>query len=212
MLPTIEGIYHNLYRTYGPQYWWPADTPFEMMIGAILVQNTAWTNVEKALDQLKDHLDPRAIHELSDQELESMIRPSGFYRMKTQRIRAFLSWYEMYDYDPKRLASKSTKELRQELLHIKGIGSETADSILLYAFNRHVFVIDAYTKRIFNRIGFDLDEKYEAIQQFFEMHLPKKVSIYNEYHALIVEHAKRFCKTKPLCEQCPIRTSCRQLI
>ncbi|WP_067837993.1 endonuclease III domain-containing protein [Amphibacillus sediminis] len=206
----ITNVFQRLYQYYGPQNWWPARTSFEMMIGAILVQNTAWTNVEKAMSKLQPYLTATQLETLSDQQLQLLIKPSGFFRIKTQRIRAFLAWYKKYNYQLEQLAEIGTESLRNQMLNIKGIGPETADSILLYACQRPVFVVDAYIKRIYYRLGVDLPKSYQLIQQFFEEKLPSDVLLYNEYHALIVQHAKQHCKSKPICPTCPLVSLCPQ--
>lgn len=211
MMPVMS-LYDRLHEAYGHQSWWPAEEPFEMMVGAILVQNTNWNNVEKAIARLQPDLSPERIREMSDEELEDRIRPSGFFRMKTQRLRAFLHWLERYGDDVEVLQQKDTNVLRKELLAVKGVGAETADSILLYALERPVFVIDAYTHRIMNRIGYDFPKKYEEAQAFFEQALPRSGDLFNDFHAQFVRHAKEHCKKKPVCEGCPLESDCEQQI
>ncbi|MCZ0703866.1 endonuclease-3 related protein [Natronobacillus azotifigens] len=205
-------IYKKLYDYYGPQSWWPANTVFEMMVGAILVQNTSWTNVEKVIQQLRPYLTPEKLEQLSEVELAQYIRPSGFFRIKEKRVRALLAWYRRYDYDLDQLKTYDTETLRNELLSVHGIGPETADSILLYACHRPVFVVDAYTRRILARFGYDLPKSYDAFREHLEKELPNDVTLFNEFHALFVEHAKRHCKVKPICKGCPLETSCAQRI
>ena len=207
----LLNIYARLLSMYGRQQWWPADSAFEVMVGAILTQNTNWSNVEKALALLKEQisLTPEALLSLSTPDLEIYLKPSGYFRIKTQRLQNYCRWYlEQGNYQG--LDQLSTSELRERLLKVQGIGPETADDILLYAFNRPVFVIDAYTRRLLQRL--DLiqgQEKYEECRQLFETQLPKSVDLYKQYHALIVIHAKQHCrKTKPVCHACQLAQDC----
>ncbi len=206
---TLQAIYKKLYGHFGPQHWWPGDTPFEVAIGAILTQSTNWGNVEQAIRNLKSHnlLSPRGMHELSMRQLASLIRPAGYFNVKVRRLKAFLAFL-MNDYRGKMdtMAREETAILRTKLLRVYGIGPETADSILLYAFGRPVFVIDAYTKRILSRHGVMAEGKsYDEFQDLFHDFVDKDVSLYNEYHALVVKAGKTYCrKTKPLCAQCPL--------
>lgn len=216
MLVTQEkllSIYECLLNMYGRQQWWPADSPFEVMLGAILTQNTNWSNVEKALVLLKGQvsLTPEALLSLSTSDLEICLKPSGYFRVKTQRLQNYCRWYLEKGCYPG-LDQLRTRELREKLLSVKGIGPETADDILLYAFNRPVFVIDAYTRRLLQRLELIQDrEKYEECRQLFETHLPKSVDLYKQYHALIVIHAKQHCrKTKPLCLVCQLVSICQK--
>ena len=204
----LAGIYDKLYEFYGPQSWWPARTRFEVIVGAILTQNTSWENVKKALANLKKAkaLSPGRIKKINERHLASLIRPSGYYNLKAKRLKNFTTFLDSkYDLSLNRAASCKTARLRQELLGVSGIGPETADSILLYAFNRPVFVIDAYTKRIFSRHKvLDKNADYEEMQDFFMANLPKNVKLYNEYHALIVRLCKELCKARPQCRLCPL--------
>ncbi len=203
-------IYEQLRQHFGPKDWWPADTAFEVMVGAILTQNTAWTNVEKAIRNLRsaDSLDPQIICALPHEKLARLIRPSGYYNIKTRRLQAWCNWYLEYGgYEA--LDKLPTPELRAEVLSVYGIGPETADDIVLYAFNRPVFVIDAYTRRIFSRLGLIAgDESYDDLSALFEQELPTNTALFNEYHALIVNQAKHICQKKPRCEQCPLAPDC----
>jgi endonuclease-3 related protein len=204
----LKEIYDLLFKRFGPQDWWPGDTPFEVIVGAILTQNTNWTNVEKAITNLKkaNLLIPDKLHKLDIKKLAELIRPAGYFNIKVKRLKNFLDWFfENYCGELKNLENVSTAELRQQLLSVKGIGPETADSILLYALNRPVFVVDAYTARICSRhhlIGEDAD--YHQIQETFEFNLPSDIKLFNEYHALIVRLGKDFCKPTPKCEECPL--------
>ncbi|WP_164670769.1 endonuclease III domain-containing protein [Virgibacillus doumboii] len=205
-------IYKKLYNHYGPQGWWPADTAFEMMIGAILVQNTSWRNVEKALSNVKPYLEPQKMDNLSVAELAAFIRPSGFFNVKAKRIKAFMNWFRAYDYDVERIKKMNMDSLRHELLDINGIGRETADVMLLYVFEKSVFVTDAYARRIFCRFGYDMPVSYDRFREQVEEYLPDDLHVFKEYHALLVEHAKQYCKKKPLCSSCPLSKHCIQRI
>ncbi len=202
----LQELYTRLFKTYGPQHWWPADTPFEIMVGAILTQNTAWTNVEKAIQNLKQAsaLNTHSIINLPDEALAVLIRPSGYFNVKTKRLKNFTHWFvEQGRF--KGLDQYTDLELRQRLLAVNGIGPETADDILLYAFARPVFVIDTYTRRLL--IALQLitgDESYEALRQMFESALAQEVPLFKEYHALIVRHAKVKCSGQTACEHCYI--------
>jgi endonuclease-3 related protein len=207
----LLSIYECLLNQYGRQAWWPADSPFEVMVGAILTQNTHWLNVEKALTLLKQrvNLTPQALLSLSTADLESCLKPSGYFRIKTQRLQNYCRWYlEKGNYSG--LDQLSTTELREQFLKVQGIGPETADDILLYAFNRPVFVIDAYTRRLLQRLALiQGHETYEECRQLFETQRPKSVDRYQQYHALIVKHAKQHCKkTKPVCHTCQLEHLC----
>ncbi len=219
----LFSIYHTLLSHYGPQGWWPLynnktgkieyhpgdysfpkneQQSFEISVGAILTQNTSWTNVEKALHSLHHAhaLAPEKILSLSQQKLALLIHSSGYHNQKAKKLKAFA-----------RFIQSGTPVTRNNLLHIWGIGPETADSILLYAHHEPFFVVDAYTTRIFTRYGFP-SQSYHDIQQFVMHNLPKKHEIYNELHALLVQLGKQMCKPKPLCEQCPLQHTCAQQI
>lgn len=210
MSSVYQIIYDKLFQYYGPQYWWPAESSFEMMIGAILVQNTSWRNVDKALSNLKPILTPELIDELSADELARLIRSSGFFNIKTRRIKAFLEWFKSYHFDVKRIKKRPGHDLRKELLQIKGIGRETADVMLLYAFDKPIFVVDAYARRIFHRLGHDMPGSYDDFRKWVEMELPENLTLFNEYHALLVKHAKQHCRSKPICNSCPLWDICDQ--
>jgi len=203
-------IYEQLLDNYGPQHWWPADSSFEVMVGAILTQNTNWKNVETAIANLKVHhmLDCELIASSNLQQLGEIIRASGFYMQKARYLQKFSLFY--YNNGKRKgLLKWPTSILRNRLLAVNGIGPETADSILLYALDRPVFVVDAYTKRLFVRLGhFNHELGYDSIQHFFLQRLPESLPLFQEFHALIVEHAKRFCKTKPMCDDCPLAGEC----
>jgi endonuclease-3 related protein len=205
----IYRIYELLFKRYGPQDWWPGDTRFEIIVGAILTQNTAWTNVEKAIVNLKKAgvLNPAAMNKASEKSLASLIRPAGYYNIKSKRLKNFLELlYLKFGGSLSKMAASSTTDLKSNLLAVNGIGPETCDSILLYAFNKPVFVVDTYTKRIFSRHGFfPQSATYHEVQKLFTDTLPHDVQLYNEYHALIVRLAKEHCFTKPICTTCPLR-------
>lgn len=199
-------IYTRLFKAFGPQKWWPAQTRFEVIVGAILTQNTNWGNVEKALRNLKSQklLSPQAFRNISQRKLAVLIKPSGYFNVKAKRLKSFISFlFNEYDGNLRKMGKENTSILRQKLLAVNGVGPETADSILLYAFNKPIFVVDAYTRRIFYRHNIvDRDEDYVSIQKKFMKSLRHEPQMFNEYHALIVRLGKDFCKPKPLCEQC----------
>lgn len=227
-----QKIYQRLHRRFGPQGWWPS-TPegqhrpiyypgqsprclserdrFEICVGAILTQNTAWTNVEKALHQLHLHraLSPQKISAMSPAKLAKLILSSGYFTQKSKKLKIFCD-HLLKNYNGKvsEMGKRPLLKLREELLGIWGIGPETADSMLLYALGMPVFVVDAYTRRVGNRIGLFKTEDYGEVQKFFESNLPHSAELFNEYHALIVELAKNTCKTKPLCGDCPLKGDC----
>lgn len=210
---TIIHIYEKLLRTYGSQSWWPANSSFEVMIGTILTQNTAWFNVEKAIAGLRKacELTPASILSLTSYRLEEAIRPSGYYRQKADRLRGYCRYLMgTYGGDVSRMKDVETVILRDELLALKGIGPETADSILLYALNRPVFVIDAYTIRFLSRLGLCEEKvKYDDLQSLFMDNLEPDALIFNEYHALIVKHGKQKCtKRTPECNSCVLNNIC----
>jgi endonuclease-3 related protein len=200
--------FERMLRRFGPRGWWPGETPFEVMVGAILTQNTNWGNVERAIDNLKseDVLDPEKMLSLSTATLQKLINPAGFFRVKERRLRHFLEFFvERYGGCDRSMAKGDLPVLREELLAVNGIGPETADSILLYSLKKPTFVIDAYTRRILSRHALCAeDDSYDDLQALFMDRLPSDVPLFNEYHALIVETAKVFCRTKPRCEDCPL--------
>jgi len=206
----LMAVYRRLHAAHGPQHWWPGDSAFEIMVGAVLTQNTAWTNVEKAIANLKaaKALSPEIIAAAPHRRLAAWLKPSGYFNIKAQRLRAFCEWL-IRQGGAKRIARRPTEILREELLQVYGIGPETADDILLYAFNRPVFVIDAYTRRLFQRLGvIQGKEGYEALRRMFETSLPSDPQLFNEYHALIVAHAKHVCRKRPVCRVCQLRSLC----
>jgi endonuclease-3 related protein len=205
---TLSEIYQLLYDAFGPQHWWPGETPFEIVAGAILTQNTNWANVEKAIANLKcaGYLTPEALNNIDISQLAELIRPAGYYNMKAKRLKNFVNWlFDSYNGELTRLESIYTDQLREELLEIKGIGRETADSILLYALGRPVFVVDAYTARITMRHKLiDPGADYEQLRELFESNLQEDVRLFNEFHALLVRVGKEFCRPKAKCRGCPL--------
>lgn len=201
-------IYHRLHRHYGDLSWWPGDTPLEVSVGAILTQNTAWTNVEKAIAQLKTErsLSVQALHRMSHKRLARLIRAAGYFNVKARRLKHFISFLQgRYGGSLSKMFRQPMPRLRQELLSVNGVGPETADSILLYAGGKPIFVIDAYTKRILSRHGVLPYEKgYVDFQKLFMRHLPADAPFYNQYHAMFVNVGKDFCRRRPLCDSCPL--------
>ena len=206
--PRLKRIYKRLYKCFGPQGWWPGETPFEVAVGAILTQNTAWSNVTKAIKNLKHArcLSPNHLWSINKLKLSELIRPSGYFNIKAERLKSFLALlHKRYKGSMNTMRKEDTLILRERLLEVKGIGPETADSILLYAFNHPAFVVDAYTKRILFRHKI-LPEKsrYEDIQEFFHRNLPHYPALFNEFHALIVKVGKEYCWRRPRCRGCPL--------
>jgi endonuclease III related protein len=207
---TIQGLYRALSGALGPSHWWPGETSFEVAVGAILTQNTNWQNVEKAIANLKaaGALTAQGLRALPLARLEELIRPAGYFRVKTKRLTDFLDFLEHEgSSDIEALADQNLEQLRPKLLSVRGIGPETADSILLYALGKPTFVVDAYTVRMFSRHGLiPEDTNYHEVQDIAQAAIPCTVANYNEFHALIVRAAKQWCrKSKPLCAQCPAR-------
>jgi endonuclease-3 related protein len=204
----LKEIYQLLFDHFGPQNWWPGETQFEIITGAILTQNTNWANVEKAIANLKSAhlLTPEKLYHLDLSQLAELIRPAGYYNIKAKRLKNFVNWlFQNYDGQLTNLQNLDTGQLRAELLAIKGIGPETADSILLYAFNREIFVIDAYTARIACRHGLiQPGADYEQLRELFQSNLPQDSQLFNEYHALLVRLGKEFCRPKAKCSACPL--------
>jgi endonuclease-3 related protein len=208
----LQEIFNRLLETHGPLDWWPAETPFEVCVGAILTQNTAWTNVEKAICALKQAgiMSAGAMQESDPEQLSRLIRPAGYFNVKSRRLKDFTAWLFLNHHGSlERMFAGCWHELRTELLRVRGIGPETADSILLYAGNKPSFVVDAYTRRLFLRLGL-LPEAagYDHTRRLFMDNLPEDVALFNEYHAQIVQQCKRFCRTRPLCSGCPLSDGC----
>ena len=208
MNPFIQPSYDALLNRWDGQRWWPARTRLEMMIGAILTQNTAWTNVEKAISNLRkfNALNLPALEKATQDQIAEWIRPAGYFNQKSGYIKAIVETLrERFDGSLYKLFALDTPALRKELLSWKGVGPETADSILLYAGKRPVFVVDAYTKRVCSRHGWcEKDASYDSVAKLFTDNLPKDVQLYNEYHALIVRLCKEHCNTQPKCSGCPL--------
>lgn len=209
----VIGLHEALLQAYGPLDWWPGrEDPFEVVVGAILTQRTTWTNVVGVIDALRraELLSPEAIRLAEDSQLENLIRPTGFYRAKTQKLKAFcVALWTDHAADLSRLFALPLLELRLWLLAIHGIGDETADAILVYAAGKASFVIDAYTRRILTRLGrISGNESYQCLQDAFTEALPADVELFADYHALIVHHAKTHCLSRPRCDGCPLTSSC----
>ena len=205
---TLTGIYTILYKDFGPQNWWPGETPFEIAVGAILTQNTNWGNVERAIKNLKKKnvLRAKTWERMAHDKLALLIKPAGYYNVKTKRLKEFLHFLiNHYKGSMENMKTEDTRSIRKKLLNINGIGPETADSILLYALEKPVFVIDAYTKRVLARHKLVSEQAtYHEIQEMFHKSLSKNTALFNEYHALFVKLGKDFCKPKPKCRECPL--------
>jgi len=206
----ISKIYKLLFKRFGPQHWWPAETRFEVIVGAMLTQNAAWSNVKKAIFNLKKAkvLTFDRLLKIDDARLKQLIRPAGYFNIKTKRLKNLLNFIKSnYKGDLRIIRRISIEKIRQELLSVNGVGKETADSIILYAFDKPIFVVDAYTRRVLSRHRlFPSDSSYDEIQAFICSNLKKNVQVYKEFHALIVRLGKEYCKKrKPLCQSCPLR-------
>jgi endonuclease-3 related protein len=209
----IKNLFDRLLAYYGHQHWWPAKTRFEVMTGAVLTQATSWESASKAIANLKasGNLSPQALEKIKEDELGILIRPSGYYNAKALKLKALVKWLKgSCGYDIGRLEDYDTSGLRRELLAVHGIGPETADSILLYALGRPVFVIDAYTRRIIDRLGLSpgRNRNYDSYQRLFAANLAPDPALFNEYHALLVMHGKTFCRAKPQCKNCCVADIC----
>lgn len=200
--------YRRLYRHYGNLHWWPGETPLEISVGAILTQNTAWSNVEKAIRRLKENqvLSVRALDRLSQSHLAQLIKSAGYFNVKARRLKNFISFLQShYGGSLNKMFGQDTSRLREELLSVNGTGPETADSIILYAAEKPVFVIDAYTRRIFSRHGvMAYKNSYDDFQHLFMQSLPANIPLYNQYHAMMVYTGKDFCRSRPRCDGCPL--------
>jgi endonuclease-3 related protein len=205
-------IFDTLLDAYGPRSWWPAETPFEVCVGAILTQNTNWGNVEKAIANLKDAgiLSPEGLRDAVVERLAELIRPAGYFNVKSARLKDFIGWLQgEHGGSLEKMFAGDWRMLREELLTVRGIGPETCDSIILYAGHKPSFVVDAYTRRLFSRLGLIAENAaYESVRTLFMENLPADTELYNEYHALIVQHCKERCRKKPLCAECPLRFRC----
>lgn len=227
-MPKLMFVYKKLYSHFGPQYWWPVTlegeiTPkyhkniilsekqkLEVIFGAILAQNTNWKNAEKAITELSrnDLIDVKKILKIKNEKLAAIIKSSGYHSQKAKKLKNFCGFLvKNYNGKLNSLFKNNIQKLRIELLSINGIGPETADSIILYAAKKPIFVVDAYTKRIFSRIGFH-ENNYDEFQELFQNNLPKSEKLFNEYHALIVQLGKNICRKLPLCDKCPINSYC----
>jgi endonuclease-3 related protein len=205
-------LFDILLTTFGPQHWWPGDTPFEVAVGAVLAQNTSWSNVEKAIASLKaaNAMTATSLLALSASDLEQAIRPAGYYRVKARYLRTLAEWVsQRATGDLSSLTPEDTGALRCEILALRGVGLETADSILLYAIGKPAFVVDAYTRRIAARLRLLPDNAtYESTQQYFVTRLPEDAQLFNEFHSLLVHLAKEHCRARPVCLACPLEACC----
>ncbi|HAL45069.1 MAG: endonuclease [Planctomycetes bacterium GWF2_42_9] len=212
----IQQIYESLFKRFGPQFWWPGETKDEIIVGAILTQNTNWQNVEKAIANLKQAsvMSLEKLHDLPQDEIAELIRPAGYYNIKAKRLKNFLNWlFETHNGSLEEIQAMRTDSLREELLSVNGVGRETADSILLYALEKPVFVVDAYTYRIATRHHLIEPEcDYEQLRSLFEDNLETDVKLFNEYHALIVYAGKEFCRPRPKCSGCPLECLPHEII
>lgn len=207
----LEKIYQTLYSHYGDLQWGNTTPPYEVIVGAILTQNTSWTNVEKAIERFEGILSPERILDLPPEELQEIIRPAGFFRQKSQYLKAFTEWFMSYNGDLKLIKRRPLPDIRSELLRVRGVGNETADSILLYAFGFPSFVVDAYTMRFFRRFPIDAGKTYMEVKNFCEAELPQEVELYSLFHALIVHNCKEHCKKKMACTGCPLEELCEKI-
>lgn len=212
MMIPIPGLYQCLLDSYGKQNWWPADSAYEMLVGAILTQNTHWSNADKALAQIRQYcggsIVPSPILAMPETELAQLLRPSGYYNQKATRVKQLTKWFAQYHFDVRLVKRLDATQLRAELLALPGVGRETADCMLVYAFDKPFFIIDAYTRRLFTRLGFNVPRAYDDFSAEIERQLPKELALFNEYHALIVKHNTCFCQSKPRCDACPLVKRC----
>lgn len=208
MTAPVQDAFDRLLTSYGPQRWWPGEGPFEILVGTVLVQNTNWRNVEKAIDNLREAgvMTPEKLFALDPEELSELIRPAGYYQVKTKRLRNLLRLIvDRYDGSLETMFAGDMHALREELLGVNGVGPETADCILLYVGNFPKFIADGYAMRVAARHGWiEFEADYHGLQDFFESRLPAEAPLYNEYHALLVKVGKEHCKTKPICSGCPL--------
>ncbi|GAA4903434.1 endonuclease [Ferrimonas pelagia] len=204
----VEDVFRRLKAHFGCFEWWLNAPAYEVMLGAVLVQNTNWRNADKALINLAEHRDPAAIARLPLAALAALIRPSGYYNQKAAKLKALTRWYARYGYELARVQRVDLTVLRQELLAIKGIGPETADAILVYAIGKPSFVIDAYARRLFSRNGLTVPKDYHRFQALIEAAIPRDNAVYAYYHGLIVEHGQAYCRPTPRCDACPLRSTC----
>ena len=202
-------VYRALLAHYGEPSWWPAADSYEVIVGAVLTQNTAWRNVEQALAGFGGDLTPQRVAGIDSSELMAIIRPAGFFHQKAACLKAVTAWFAGYGYDVVAVRREPLAKVRAELLAVKGVGPETADAILLYAFDFPVFVVDAYTNRLCRRYPLPAGQSYAAVQAYFTANLPVDASLYNRFHALIVVNAKQHCRKQPLCVGCPLAAHCQ---
>ena len=206
-------IYEKLFACYGDLDWWPAKTPYEVIVGAVLTQNTAWRNVEKAIANFGENLVPDFISNIDLNDLIEIIKPAGFFNQKAGYLKSVTAWYAQYNYDVPTVQQEPLEKMRTELLSVKGVGQETADAMLLYAFGYQTFVVDAYTVRLCKRYPIDAGENYLSVKNYFEKNLPKDTALYKNFHASIVMNAKDHCKKRnPACDICPIVFKCAKII
>ena len=213
---TLTEMFQRLLEHFGPQHWWPGDSPFEVIVGAILTQSASWANVEKGITSLKKAgaMSPQSLRELPASQLAQLIYSCGYFNAKAAKLKAFAEWFgRQFDDSIEKMFAGAAGPLREELLEVHGIGDETADSILLYAGNKPIFVIDDYTRRVIDRLGLKpYGHKYTVYQRLFMDNLPEDVRMYNEYHALLVAVGKNICrKSNPRCQECCLSDICRQL-
>lgn len=210
MSDKLLSIYETLLAHYGELHWWPAETPYEVMVGAVLTQNTAWSNVEKAIANFGDDLSPETVLNTNLADLTEIIRPAGFFNQKAAYLKAVTEWFGKYGFDVPTVQREALAKVRAELLSTKGVGRETSDSILLYAFGFPTFVVDDYTVRLCGRYPIEVGKGYGAVKAYFEGSLERSAEVYNKFHALIVINAKEHCRKKPLCVTCPLSETCRR--
>ncbi|WP_299691709.1 endonuclease [uncultured Vibrio sp.] len=204
----ILDVFNTLEQHYGYFDWWQREDPYEIVLGAILVQNTNWKNAEKALTNLGDKCAPRSVADMGLDDLAQKIRSSGYYNQKAIKLKAVTKWFSKYQYDISVVREQDKDQLRKELLEVKGIGGETADAILVYAIGKPSFVIDAYARRIFTRNGLDVPKSYEKFRALMETVIPLDTKKYGYYHGLLVEHGQQLCNPKPKCQDCPLNATC----
>ncbi|MDK9738869.1 endonuclease [Vibrio sp. D404a] len=206
----IRDVFRGLEEHYGWFDWWPTSDPYQIMMGAILVQNTNWKNAEKALDNLGKTITPQQVASMDIDELAQAIRSSGYYNQKALKLKAMTQWFAQYDYEIDAVRSEELEKLRRELLAVRGIGGETADAILVYAIGKPSFVIDAYARRIFERVGLDVPKSYETFHDLMHRVLEPDTRRYGYYHGVLVEHGQQFCHPRPKCESCPLLSRCQE--
>jgi len=205
---TCMDIYEILLAHYGDLHWWPAKTSYEVMVGAVLTQNTAWSNVERAIGNFDGGLGPETVLDMDMEALCDIIRPAGFFNQKAVYLKEVTRWFGGYGFSIPAVKRESLERVRAELLSVKGVGRETADSILLYAFGFPTFVVDAYTMRLCERFPITAGKGYDSVKEYFEGNLPRSVEVYNNFHALVVINGKECCRKKPSCGGCSLNGCC----